>query len=272
MSGSSHPATLFTLVENCLRRECALPPLPSIVLGVSGGLDSTALLHVLSALRDKLHLTLHVVTVDHGLRPEARAETEQVAALCSALAVPCAVERLTLAPGNNLQERARDGRRALLLAYKARTFGDAGLVATAHHADDRAETVLLRLLRGVSLEGLGVLPPRDGAWLRPMIRARRTAIAAHAARHSLAFSDDPSNQNPRFDRVRVRTEVLPLLSELNPGIVDHLTAIADEASTLGDAASLNREQRRQLALALREPGRLIDVALPGGLRLVRDRR
>lgn len=271
MPSSSHPPTLTTLVDSCLRRDCALPPSPRVVLGVSGGLDSTALLHVLSHLRDEFHLTLHVVTIDHGLRADSREEAEHVAAMCSALGVPCVIERLSLAPGSNLQERAREARRARLLEYGARTFGDAGLVATAHHADDRAETVLLRLLRGVSLEGLGVLPPRDGAWLRPMIRARRTAISAHAARHEVAYRDDPSNRNVRFDRVRVRTELLPLLTELNPGIVDHLTALADEASALGAAASLNREQRRQLALALREPGRLIDVPLPGGLRLIRDR-
>lgn len=268
---ASHPPTLSTLVRSCLR-ECALPPSPRIVLGVSGGLDSTALLHVLAALRSELDLTLHAVTIDHGLRPEAQEETEFVADLCRALDVPAVVERLGLEPGGNLQERAREGRRERLTAYAERTFGSEGLIATAHHADDRAETVLLRLLRGVSLEGLGVLPPRDGPWLRPMIRARRAAVTAHATRHDLAYREDPSNQNPRFDRVRVRTEVLPLLAELNPGIVEHLTALADEASSLGDAASLNREQRRQLALALREPTRLIDVALPGGLRLVRSPR
>lgn len=269
MSSSSHPPSLVTLVRGCLERECALGPAPRILLGVSGGLDSTALAHVLASLRAPLGLELAVVTIDHGLRPAAREEAAHVEATMRALEVPCEVHRLALAPGSNLQERAREARRELLAERSRALHGAGGFIATAHHADDRAETVLLRLLRGVSLEGLGALPPRDGQWLRPMIRARRADVRAHAERHGLAWHEDPSNRDPRFLRVRVRTEVLPQLEELGPGIVDSLTRLADEAHGHGDASLLNREQRRQLALALREPARRVDVPLPGGLRLTR---
>lgn len=269
MSPSSHPPSLVTLVRRCLERECELGDRPRIVLGVSGGLDSTTLAHVLAGLRAALNLELLVVTIDHGLRPEAREETARVEAFCRALDVPCEVHRLDLAPGGNLQERARDARRSLLLERSRAVHGADGLIATAHHTDDRAETVLLRLLRGVSLEGLAVLPPRDGVWLRPMIRARRVDVRAHAQRHLLDWCEDPSNRDPRFLRARVRSEVLPLLEELGPGIVETLARLADEAGERGDPSLLNREQRRQLALALRDPARAPDVPLPGGLRLVR---
>jgi tRNA(Ile)-lysidine synthase len=132
-------------------------------------------------------------------------------------------------------------------------------LATAHHADDRAETVLLRLLHGARPHGLAVLPPVDGVAIRPLIRARKPDVLHHLRRHDIPFSEDPSNQNRRFLRVRVRLDVLPLLETLSPAIVSHLTALADELAQTplpdlmdaeGKAVPLNRAQATALRRAV----------------------
>jgi tRNA(Ile)-lysidine synthase len=142
---------------------------------------------------------------------------------------------------------------------------------TAHHADDRAETVLIRLLRGTSLSGLSVLRARKENLLRPMIRARRADVTRHVERHSLPYAEDPSNRDQRFLRVRVRLELVPLLERLSPRIVEHLNELADDDAAparelkdwAGGAVLLNRAQHTQLAriVARRQTG--ARVRLPG---------
>jgi tRNA(Ile)-lysidine synthase len=131
-----------------------------------------------------------------------------------------------------LQARARTARWKALVDV-ARAHG--GAIATAHHADDRAETLVMRLLRGAGLRGLAVLPARaaapgakDVTVLRPLLRTRRTDILAHLAHHDVPYASDPSNDDPRYLRTRVRQRLLPLLAELDPQIVSHLGALADE--------------------------------------------
>jgi tRNA(Ile)-lysidine synthase len=222
----SHPPALLKIVERTLREECAIERGSRILLAVSGGGDSCALMHVLERLRKKLGFTLAAHGVDHGLRPEAGAELDLAQALSRDLGIEFGRSRLALEPGGNLQARARAARYRAL--DEAAGLASASLIATAHHADDRAETVLLRLLRGAVPAGLGVLPARAGKLIRPLIRARKSDILAHLARHQLRFAEDPSNSNRRFLRVRVRHELLPLLEELSPQIVRHLNALADE--------------------------------------------
>jgi tRNA(Ile)-lysidine synthase len=103
-------------------------------------------------------------------------------------------------------------------------------IATGHHADDRAETLLIRLLRGTGPVGLAVLPPRDGDRIRPFYRARRADVDAHVSRHHIPHAIDPSNRDPRFLRARVRHELLPVLERLSPRVVEHLCSLADRAS------------------------------------------
>jgi tRNA(Ile)-lysidine synthase len=238
-----------------------------VLVAVSGGGDSTALLHVLAGLRERLGFSLVAHGVDHGLRPEATLELDGAQKLASPLGVPFARTSLQLARGGNLQARARAARLEAL--REAAKVAGADRIATAHHADDRAETVLLRLLRGASPAGLAVLPLRDGDLVRPLLRARRSDIEAHIARHALPFSTDPSNLDPRYLRARVRRELLPLLESLSPGIVGHLNGLADDLLAVRDpddtAAPLTRAARlaiRALSEAGSPRGR---VKLPGGL-------
>ncbi len=196
-----------------------------MLAAVSGGPDSMALLDVLARLAPKLGFELAAHGVDHGLRPEAERELDLAEKFCRRLGVAFGRTRVRVEPGGNLQARARAARyRALEDAQRVER---ASLLATAHHADDRAETVLLRLLRGSGPRGLGVLPARAGERIRPLIRARRADVLLHLERHAIPFATDPSNQDRRYQRARVREELVPLMLELSPGIVGHLNALAD---------------------------------------------
>ena len=228
----THPPTLITLTRAALREARGGPLIPrgaSVLVAVSGGPDSMALLHVLALLRARLAFGLFAHGVDHGLRPAASAELDLAADLARSLEVPFSRSRVSLPPGGNLQARARTVRWEALRTAASRTGADR--IATGHHADDRAETVLMRILRGTGPRGLAALPPVDGDRIRPFYRARRADIDAHVARHALPHAIDPSNRDPRFLRSRVRHEVLPMLEGLSPRVVEHLCALADAAAS-----------------------------------------
>lgn len=275
----SHPPALLRLVERTLREECELEPGERLVLGVSGGPDSMALLHVLARLRERLGFELVACGVDHGLRSEAPGELELAARFAASLDVRFVSRAVVVPPGGNLQARARERR------YRA--FNDCvsevggRRVVTAHHLDDRAETVLIRLLSGSGARGLAVLPARDGDLLRPMIRARRSQVLAHVERHGVPCVEDPSNRDPRFLRTRVRQELLPLLESLSPKIVEHLAVLADEIDAPelpqlrdegGRVVALGRAQRTELRRALRHQQRAARVLISDGRVVVVDPR
>ncbi len=268
MSGS-HGPSLTTLVLRGLR-EAELTPGFALVVAVSGGPDSMALCHALSLARRKVLFDLLVVSFNHGLRPEAAQEIELVRQFSTSLGLQCETRDLGLSSGPNLQARAREARYKALFALADQHFGPEAFVATAHHAEDRAETLLLRLLRGTSLEGLGVLPVRAGRLLRPMIEARKRDIMLHVDRHGVPWCADPSNENRDFLRVRVRNELLPLLSQLGEGVIDHLNQLAREAAQLEEPLRLNRQQREQLRKALGNPKLAVNLPLGAGLVVRRE--
>jgi tRNA(Ile)-lysidine synthase len=232
-----------------------------------------ALLHVLARLAPSLKFRLTAHGVDHGLRSGAAAELDLAERLCLALGVPFHRTILSLVDGSNLQARARAARYEVLAAAAASSGAE--FIVTAHHADDRAETVLLRLLRGAGPRGLAVLAPRSAGLLRPMVRARRADVLAHLERHGIGFATDPSNSSNRFTRVRVRRELLPLLETLSPQIVDHLVSLADALGerlspqlqeALDSLPSLGRAQRRSLTAATQVRQLHARVSLAGGKR------
>ncbi len=279
----SHPPALLRRTERTLREETPLRPGDGVLLAVSGGGDSMALLHVMSIIAQRWRLALWAHGVDHGLRPEAAAELDGAEALAERLRVPFGRSELALAEGGNLQARARVARYQAL-EQVARQKG-ARFVATGHHADDRAETVLIRLLRGTGVAGLGVLPacaPTGSApWkLRPMIRSSRAAIAAHCRRHEIEHASDPSNESLRFLRSRVRHELLPLMEELARGSSERLNRLADDAferaalaaeqpGPHGDAGAgpLAPLHATQIRRARKFKQRAASIWLPGGLRI-----
>lgn len=278
MSESSHPPALLRRTERTLREETPLERGDRILVAVSGGGDSLALLHVLARLAPRFGFELLAHGVDHGLRAAARAELDLAAELASALGVPFARSELALAAGGNLQARAREARYAALDAAAERD--GARWIATAHHASDRAETVLLRLLRGTGPRGLGVLPAAAERRLRPFIRSPKSAILLHLERHELRYASDPSNRDPRYLRTRIREEVLPLLESLTPGVARRLNLLADECmeEEVGERTVVTDAQGHELPLGrthvaqirrahkLRQPG--VRIWLPGGHELV----
>lgn len=267
---------LLTIARRALTGEAKLERGTPLIVAVSGGPDSMALLDVLGRLAPKHALVLHAHGVDHGLREEAARELDLAEELASRHGVPFARTRVRVARGGNLQARARAARYEAL-GEAAQKVG-ARTIATAHHADDRAETVLMRLMRGAGPRGLAALPPRamltpDLELVRPLLRARRSTLQAHVERHALPFAIDPSNVDPRYLRARVRHELMPLLAELSPGIVDHLSALADQlAESREETPSFPLSRSSQLAIAelARSRSATARVWLPGGLVVTLD--
>jgi tRNA(Ile)-lysidine synthase len=272
----SHPPTLLKIVRRTIIDERLFTKGDFVLVAVSGGPDSMALLHVLAKLAPSVGARLAAHGVDHGLRPDAARELALAEQFASALGVPFSTTRVEVRPGPNLMARAREARYAALEAALASEPAAAvgRFIATGHHADDRAETVLIRLLRGTGPAGLAVLPPGSAHLIRPLIRARRSDIVTHIGRHHVPFAEDPTNRNPRFLRTRVRHELVPMLVELSPRIVEHLCDLADSSrappvsvdSAVPDVVEgqrLGRAQRTELARALAHRNRRARVPLPG---------
>lgn len=205
-----------------------------VVVGVSGGADSVALLHLLVRLRPSLRLTLYVVHVDHQLRAESAEDAAFVQELAARFNVPAVIERRDVAAlcrreGWSLEDGARRIRYQCFLESAARY--STRVVALAHTADDQAETVLMRVLRGSGLTGVAGIPvTRDAAGIRivrPLLGCWRREIVAYLASAGLTARDDASNADRRFVRNRIRHELLPALSrDYNPNIKAALVQLA----------------------------------------------
>ena len=210
---------------------------------VSGGPDSVAMLRALAALGAR-PAVLHV---DHGLRgEESRDDAEFVRRLCEELGLVCEMSTLHLAEGAGLQERARGERYELASDFALRLGATA--IATAHTADDVAETVLMNLARGAGTRGLAGIPPVRGKVVRPLIEVGRAEILEYLEALGQDYRTDPTNASPKYSRNRVRNEVLPTLESLYPGA----------GSNIARAAGLLRQDLEALeslaAGSLRERG------------------
>jgi tRNA(Ile)-lysidine synthase len=210
-----------------------------VLVAVSGGPDSMALLHVLWEAAPRLDVRLEVVTVDHGLRPEARAEGELVRAHAAALGLRWHGLRVDVAAARrarpSLQDAARRARLGALDALAERL--GAARVALGHQADDQAETVLFRIVRGTGLHGLAGIPYRRQLFIRPLLDVTRAEIARYLRRRSIPSVEDPSNADPRFARARVRHVLLPALAQENPRVREALVALAAAAREAPRAAA-----------------------------------
>jgi len=205
----------------------------ALLIAVSGGPDSTALLLMAAEWAKRRGKTrIDAATVDHGLRPESADEAKAVAALCARLGVGHRVLQWKGAkPTSRLQERAREARYRLLVDHAKAIGVDA--VMTAQHADDQAETVLFRLLRGsgvAGLRGMDLMTARDGMTVaRPLIGLKKRDLIAFADARGAAFIDDPSNADPRFARTRLRSLLVRLGEEgLDAEALDRLARRARE--------------------------------------------
>jgi tRNA(Ile)-lysidine synthase len=239
-------------------------------VGLSGGLDSTVLLHALAQLPDARARGLRALHVDHGIQAASAQWAQSCTAFAQRLGLDCTIvraERVESA-GRGVEDAARAARQRAF----ADALADGELLALAHHADDQAETVLLKLLRGAGPEGLGgmrALRAFAAGWLwRPLLDLTRAQLRAHAEAHALDWIEDPSNADTRLRRNFLRGEILPRLRERWP---QAQAAIAHSARWAGAAAQFIADEARAALARLRgADAATLDwrgwLALPDALR------
>ena len=198
-----------------------IEPGDSITCAVSGGADSMALLWSLYLLKEEWDLELSAAHFNHHLRgEESQRDEDFVRDFCAGYGIPLYVGSAEVKPGKKgLEAAAREARYAFL-----RTLP--GKIATAHTADDNAETILLHLVRGTGLKGLGGIMPRNGNVIRPMLAVTRTQVEALLEEYCVPHIEDSSNAEDHFLRNRLRHSVMPILREENPRIAENLSAMA----------------------------------------------
>lgn len=229
-------------VRRTIRREAMLKSGEPVWVAVSGGVDSMVLLHVLHCLGHPVQ----VAHVDHGLRgAESDADRAFVEAQAGKLGLPFRAVRVdvkSVADGSSVQMAARQLRYQW---FKALLREGPPVIALGHHADDRAETLLLHLLRGIGARGWNGMPAvtrlEEGRVCRPLLGVGRKEIAAYAAAHGIAFREDASNRDPKYLRNRVRNELVPFLEDLRPGARNALAHSAEALHGLARTASRQLE-------------------------------
>lgn len=204
-----------------LKEQALLSPGDSVIAAVSGGADSVAMLFALYLLRDELGITLEAAHFNHHLRgAESDRDEAFVTDFCGRYDIPLHLGSGRIVPGKKgLEAAARDARYAFLRRLP-------GKVATAHTADDNAETVLMRLIRGTGLKGLGAIAPVSGNVIRPMLTVTRDDVEAFLEEYALPHVEDSSNGTDDFLRNRIRHGILPLMRAENPRIGENLSAMA----------------------------------------------
>ncbi len=263
--------------QDLIKRYHMLPEEGLVLCAVSGGRDSMCLLSWLLELSERYGFTVAAAHFNHGLRGEAAARDAQfVRDWCAQRAIPCHMGQGDTASaaaehGWSMEEAARE----LRYAFLDRTAEETGAVriATAHHMGDNAETVLLNLTRGTGLRGLSGIAPVRGIYIRPLLETSREEIEGYLSARGVPYVDDETNDAAVYTRNRLRHEVLPLLAELNPQVVECICQTAAllreedayldrAAARLGDtvrldcgAARISRAALNELPAALR--GRVV---------------
>ena len=212
---------MLNKLTNFMRQYDMVQPGDTVICAVSGGADSVALLFGLFLLKEKLGISLEAAHFNHHLR-EAESDRDEafVRTLCDRYDIPLHVGGGCITPGEKgLEAAARDARYAFLRSLK-------GKIATAHTADDNAETVLMHLIRGTGLKGLGGITPVSGKVIRPMLSVTRSQVDGFLQEWCLDHIEDSSNDSDAFLRNRIRHRVMPLLKEENPKLAENLSKMA----------------------------------------------
>lgn len=203
------------------------------LLAVSGGLDSVVMAHLFSQVRDQLGLALGVAHFNHALRGAASDADEQfVNKLAAACNMPFFADRWEPRWEDNLEERAREARYGFLERVSEEHGYD--WIATAHHADDQAETILMRLIKGGGFRGLMGIPERNGKVVRPLLRFTKSELKEYAAENSSTYREDSSNHDDRFDRNRIRQHILPQIERMSPRFAQTVQRTASTMKELSD--------------------------------------
>ena len=234
---SSRKLSLTDLSERFAAQIAPLLPVhSSILIGLSGGVDSIVLLHLLHRLAPRFFWRLSALHVHHGISPNADAWADFCAGLCAQYAIPLDIERVDIAPlrGHGIEAAARK------LRHMAFAKQECDFIALAHHADDQAETLLLQLLRGAGVRGASAMPllaRREGSpsLLRPLLHCSRAEILDYAAAHHLHWIEDESNADDSYPRNFLRHRLLLLLEQKFPAC---RTTLARSAQHFAEASEL----------------------------------
>ena len=226
-------------MEKFIRKHGMIGKGDVVIAGVSGGADSVCLLFVLCALRETLGFRVKTCHVNHGLRgAEADEDEEYVRRLCRELEVPCRFfhENVELIAAKRKQSPEEAGRMVRREAFLAMCREDGGTkIATAHHRDDNAETVLLNMARGTGLKGLGGIRPAAGRWIRPLLALTGEQTREYLKERGIAWREDATNSGDDYTRNRIRHNVLPVLEEqVNRGTAAHLDELSRQAQEIWD--------------------------------------
>ncbi|MDR0221217.1 MAG: tRNA lysidine(34) synthetase TilS, partial [Lachnospiraceae bacterium] len=221
-----------------------IAPQSHVVAGVSGGADSVCLLFVLGEIKKRLPFTMEAVHINHKLREEAEDDAAFVGEICAQLGVSLRVfaadvGEMARAKGLSLEEAGRDYRYECLRMVA--NEHEAGIIAVAHHLDDRAETLLFNLFRGSGLKGLAGIRPVRGDIIRPLLGCTRQEIEAYLAERGIPYRIDPSNASEANTRSFIRQQIMPRAKEVNPAAVENMAKTADLAA---EAERFVREQAR----------------------------
>lgn len=206
----------------------------SLVVGFSGGLDSTVLLHATSRIARDADLDLSALHVHHGLSSGANAWADACMQVCRVLTIPLLIRRVEVPrdSGEGVEAAARRMRHKALDAHPA------NWILLAHHANDQAETILHNLMRGAGVRGAAAMPMSRGRVLRPLLGLMRAELLTYAQKQRLTWIEDESNSDRRYTRNFLRHEILPRLTSRFPNAGSHLAAAA---ARFGEADSLLQE-------------------------------
>ncbi len=215
-----------------------LRPTLRVLLALSGGLDSSVLLHLLAAVKQTIPFELHAMHVHHGLSQNADAWADFCTQQCKLLNVPIEIARVQVDINSKLgiEAAARRLRYSALFDFKHNEIAP-DFIVTAHHQDDQAETLLLQLFRGAGVKGLASMASIDESrrLMRPLLDVSRQTLLAHAVQHNITWCDDESNDNTQYERNFIRHDVMPVLSTRYPSVK---SVLARTASHLAEASNL----------------------------------
>lgn len=209
-----------------IRHHRLILPGERVLLGLSGGMDSVCLFHVLRALQKEFSFTLEAAHLNHMLRPgEAEKDEAFAVNLCREYEIPCHTQRIDVAKiakarGIGEEMCGREVRYAFFRSLHP------DKIAVAHHMSDQAETVLMHLLRGSGAEGISAMAPIERDVIRPFLDVRREELFTYAKERNHAWREDASNASEEYQRNRIRNLLLPQLTEENPKAVEHIAAFA----------------------------------------------
>lgn len=246
-----------------LREYHMVSPGDTVVCCVSGGADSMALLFAMCLLKKKLDIQVSAAHFNHGLRgEESDGDAAFVRDFCRDYGIPLYEQKQQVKPGKKgLEAACRDARYAFFETLP-------GKIATAHTADDNAETLLLHLIRGTGLKGLGGITPVNGRIIRPMLMTTRARVLAFLQEYHIPFVEDSTNKTDDFLRNRIRHHVMPLLKQENPRLPENLSAAAqrlrrdeavlDKISREEETCKVERLRQLEPAIRCRVLGRLLE--------------